>query len=333
MLSMLKISVIVPIYNMEQLLKRALDSVLAQTFAEWECLLIDDGSTDNSPQICDEYAKQDSRFRVFHKKNGGVSSARQCGIDNALGKYTIHMDPDDWIDSDMLKSLFNTAEKENADMVICDFMIEAKSGSRYDSQKPISLNHFEIMKQLLLMKLHGSCCNKLIKRSCYEKNNVSFPKEMIMWEDMYVCCRILQENIRIVHLPKAFYHYDCISNMSSIVRSSSRKKIESKKFLIKYFENLYADKIDFYNIKKDVKMSLLRLNGVEKKEIVSTYENMNESIISNTKYSIRQPLANALKFVLNGGNLELSLLLLKIHCHILSILSFIKRLVKSLKEF
>lgn len=333
MLSIPKISVIVPIYNMERLLKRALDSVLAQTFVGWECLLIDDGSTDDSPQICDEYAKKDSRFRVFHKKNGGVSSARQCGIDNALGEYTIHVDPDDWIDCDMLESLLHSAETNDADMVICDFMIEKKSGSHYNNQKPISLNHFEIMKQLLLMKLHGSCCNKLIKRSCYERNNVYFPKEMIMWEDMFVCCRILQENVRVVYLSKAFYHYDCFSNASSIVRNSSRKKIESKKFLIKYFENLYADKIDFYNVKKDVKMGLLRLNGVKKKEIVSTYENMNESIISNTKYSIRQPLANALKFVLNGGNLELSLLLLKIHCHILSILSFIKRLVKSLKGF
>ena len=327
-----QISVIVPIYNMGHLLKRALDSVLAQTFAEWECLLIDDGSTDNSPQICDEYAKQDSRFRVFHKKNGGVSSARQCGIDNALGKYTIHMDPDDWIDSDMLKSLFNTAEKENADMVICDFMIETKNGSHYDSQKPISLNHFEIMKQLLLMKLHGSCCNKLIKRSCYERNNVYFPKEMIMWEDMYVCCRILQENICVVHLPKAFYHYDCISNDASVVSSASRKKVESKKYLIDFFEADFGKDIDFYLVKKDVKLGMLRLfiekpEEIKSDEIVNTYAEINQRLLEDLFFSFRQPLYNALKFVIVGKSVKITVLYFKIHQTVLGLVSFIKHKV------
>lgn len=323
------ISIVVPIYNMERLLKRALDSVLAQTFVDWECLLIDDGSIDGSPQICDEYAKKDSRFRVFHKKNGGVSSARQCGIDNALGIYSIHIDPDDWIDCDMLESLFHAAETNNADMVICDFMIETKYGSFHNAQKPDSLNHFEIMKQLLSWNLHGSCCNKLIKHSYYAKNNISFPKEMIMWEDLFVCCRILQDDIKVTYLPKPFYHYDRVSNNASVVSSTSRKKVESKKFLIAFFESDYGNVIDFYQAKKDIKLSMMRLflkksEEIQKDEIINTYAEINHRLLEDLFFSFRKPLHNALKLVISGKNIKFILMYFKIHQTVLSLLSFIK---------
>lgn len=332
MLNTPQISVIVPIYNMENLLKRALDSVLAQSFADWECLLIDDGSTDNSSQICDEYVKKDSRFRVFHKKNGGVSSARQCGIDNALGTYTIHMDPDDWIDGEMLESLFYTAETNDADMVICDFMIENKSGSHYDCQKPVSLHYFEIMKQLLLMKLHGSCCNKLIRRSCYVENKVFFPNQMIMWEDLFVCCRLLQSNIKVVYLPRPFYHYDRISNDASVVSSASRKKVESKKYLIDFFEADFGKDIDFYLVKKDVKLGMLRLfiekpEEIKSDEIVNTYAEINQRLLEDLFFSFRQPLYNALKFVIVGKSVKITVLYFKIHQTVLGLVSFIKHKV------
>ncbi len=92
-----KISVIVPVYNVEQYLPRCIDSILAQTFTDFELLLIDDGSRDNSGKICDEYAEKDSRIRVFHKENGGVSSARNVGLDNTCGEYVSFIDSDDWI--------------------------------------------------------------------------------------------------------------------------------------------------------------------------------------------------------------------------------------------
>lgn len=323
------ISIIVPIYNMEPLLKRALDSVLAQTFSDWECLLIDDGSTDNSPQICDEYEKKDFRFRVFHKKNGGVSSARQCGIDNALGTYTIHMDPDDWIECDMLESLFFAAEKNDADMVICDFMIDSKSGSYYHAQKPNSLNHFEILKQLLSWNLHGSCCNKLIRLSLYSKNNIYFPNQMIMWEDLFVCCRLLQDDIKVIYLPSPFYHYDRVSNETSAVSCVSRKKIESKKYLIDFFESDFGNVIDLYYAKKDIKLSMLQLffeksETIRKDEIVNTYAEINQRLLENSSCSILQPLQNSLKLVISGKNIKFIMMYFKIHQTVLSFLSLIK---------
>ena len=323
------ISIIVPIYNMENLLERALNSILAQTFLDWECLLVDDGSIDRSPRICDEYAQKDSRFRVFHKENGGVSSARQCGIDNALGTYTIHIDPDDWIDSDMLESLFHVAEINDADMVICDFMIETKFGAFRNSQKPSSLNSFEIVKLLLSWNLHGSCCNKLIKLSCYKKNKIVFPNQMIMWEDLFVCCRILQDDIRVVYLPKALYHYDRVSNAFSVVASSSRKKVESKKYLINFFEPNFGDSVDFYFIKKDLKLSMMYLfenkpKEIRKDEIVNTFAEVNQRLLEDLNFSLRHPLDNALKFMISGKNDKLVLVYLKLHRKILWLFSFVK---------
>ena len=99
------ISVIVPVYNAEKYLHRCIDSVLAQTYKDFELLLIDDGSKDSSGTICDEYAAQDARVKVFHKENGGVSSARNVGLDHARGEWIMHLDGDDWIEHDMLERL------------------------------------------------------------------------------------------------------------------------------------------------------------------------------------------------------------------------------------
>lgn len=115
------ISIIVPVYKSEKFICRCMDSLLSQSFTDFEILLIDDGSPDGSGKICDSYAMKDSRVRVFHKENGGVSSARQLGIDNARGEYTIHADPDDWVEPTMLAELYGKAKTEDADMVICDY--------------------------------------------------------------------------------------------------------------------------------------------------------------------------------------------------------------------
>ena len=120
-MSNISVSIIVPVYKAEAYLHRCVDSILAQTFTNWELLLIDDGSPDRSGAICDEYASKDARIRVFHKENGGVSSARQKGQDEAQGEYTIHADPDDWVEPTMLEELYKKAKEDDADMVICDY--------------------------------------------------------------------------------------------------------------------------------------------------------------------------------------------------------------------
>ncbi len=106
------ISIIVPVYKVEQYLRRCLDSIVAQTFTDWECILIDDGSPDNSGKICDEYADKDRRFRVFHQENAGVSTARNKGLDEAKGEWIGFVDSDDWIEKNYMDTLFSNAQKK-----------------------------------------------------------------------------------------------------------------------------------------------------------------------------------------------------------------------------
>lgn len=214
-----KISVIVPVYKAENYLHRCVDSLLAQTFQDFEILLIDDGSPDHSGEICDEYARKDKRVRVFHKENGGVSSARQCGMDNAVGEYTIHADPDDWVEPTMLEELYKKAKEENADMVICDFYEEREGKTIYVRQQPSSLDHETVLCELF-QQLHGSCCNKLVRRACYNEFGVKFPVELSCCEDLYVNVCLASENIKITYLHEAFYHYDQNINSNSLVHRS-----------------------------------------------------------------------------------------------------------------
>ena len=200
------ISIIVPIYKAEETLYRCLDSIKMQTFTDFEVLMVDDGSPDQCGKMIDEYASRDHRFKAFHKENGGVSSARQFGIDHACGEYTIHVDPDDWVEPTMLEELYKKAKEEDADMVICDFFVNTYKGQHYLSQKPSSLHHDIILKELF-EHIHGSCCNKLVKLSCYKKWNIKFPLSLSRCEDQYVIASLLLRDIKVSYLPTAFYHY------------------------------------------------------------------------------------------------------------------------------
>ena len=112
-----KISVIVPVYNVEQFLPRCINSILAQTFTDFEVLLINDGSADNSGRICDEYAKKDNRIRLFHKGNGGVSSARNIGLKNVKGELICFIDSDDYLDKKFLQRMVKAMEENDVDLV------------------------------------------------------------------------------------------------------------------------------------------------------------------------------------------------------------------------
>lgn len=201
------ISFIVPIYKAEAYLHYCVDSLLAQTFTNFEVLLIDDGSPDCSGEICDEYAAKDSRVRVIHKGNGGVASARQCGIENTTGEYTIHVDPDDWVEPTMAEELYRNAKDNNADIVICDFYMNYSDGrQKIWKQKPSSLNPRQILQETI-QRQQGSCCNKLIRKSYYEQHSIKFEYGINLGEDLLFIVKCLSHNPKISYLGKAFYHY------------------------------------------------------------------------------------------------------------------------------
>lgn len=202
-----KISVIVPVYNSEQHLPRCIDSILGQTFTDFELLLIDDGSKDNSDRICDEYAVKDSRVRVFHKENGGVSSARNLGLDNAQGEWIIFIDSDDWISESMLHDMHGKATSEKSDIVYCDLKTvfnehtEVLHIAKYDSIKVNMLNNF-------IKSTFGTVVGMLAKRRLYESNQVRFPIGVKFCEDFYVAVRLMLFSEKICYIPTAYYCYN-----------------------------------------------------------------------------------------------------------------------------
>ena len=235
-----KISVIVAVYKAEAYLHRCVDSLLAQTFQDFEILLIDDGSPDNSGKICDDYAKQDARIRVFHKENGGVASARQCGIDHAKGEYTTHVDPDDWVEPTMLEDLYKKAKEVDADMIWGDFYLEYKDETKYEKQQPSSLNVKNVLSDIFINKLRISLCGRLIRTSYYKNNYIFFPLDIKYGEDNCVLIKLLLKVKRLTYLPHAYYHYDLHSNPNSLSRN--RKDIASAYDMIfnYYKDDLYA---------------------------------------------------------------------------------------------
>lgn len=188
-------------------MRKCLDSISSQTFQEYECLLIDDGSKDGSPAICDEYAEKDHRFKAYHKPNGGLSDARNYGLERAHGKYTIFFDPDDWVDDTCLEEMYAKALEVDADMVICDYYNEDPHRIQYTKQTLTSLDHKGVLHDLVTDRLHGFTWNKLLRRSLYSQYDLQYPVGMYGCEDQYTMCKLLKNDIKIAYLPKAFYHY------------------------------------------------------------------------------------------------------------------------------
>ena len=205
---MIKVSVTVPIYNAESFLRQCLDSLAMQSLSEIEFILVDDGSTDGSSVICDEYAFRDSRFRVFHKVNGGSASARQLGLEHSQGKYCIICDADDWVESSMYEELYNKAEKENADIVVCDCFYEYPNGSsRLVQGLKTDLLQEHYLRGLISGINMGSSWNKLVRVDVLKKYNISYKLGLNHGEDRWLLMNILLHPVSISYLNESFYHY------------------------------------------------------------------------------------------------------------------------------
>ena len=205
------ISVIVPVYNVEKYLHRCVDSILTQTYTDFELLLINDGSPDNSGAICDEYAAKDSRVRVFHKENGGVSSARNLGLDNAKGEYVTFCDSDDYVGEDWLMA-YSEAIKESLDFAIQGIYYITNKGEletkRLVPYKGCNLND----KRNLIVKLishgvYGYPVTKLFKRQIIEDNHISFDTNSTFREDEQFFSKYLEYVTSFRCIDKENYYY------------------------------------------------------------------------------------------------------------------------------
>ena len=325
------VSIIVPVYKAEKYIHQCIDSLLTQTYSNIEVILVDDGSPDNCGAICDEYAAKDCRVKVIHQQNGGVSVARQTGIDHATGEYSIHADPDDWVEPNMIEELVTKAVADNADMVICDFYRESKSDRIHVCQNPgDDLSASAVLRKILSQQLHGSCWNKLVNRSRIE--GIGFtPEDLCILEDELYNIRILTRSIKVTYLPKALYHYR-IDNEDSLCNTISDKSFKSKVKAVSEIESFCLANVagivslDFIRIKRNVLFDALRTKRYE--ALRELYPEQKEAMInSGTPYRLLAPVSSCIALALKGHH-ALAHTLYDQNMKLITCLQNVKRLCK-----
>ena len=209
------VSIIIPVYNVEKYLVQCIESVLAQTYQNLEIILIDDGSTDRSPQMCDEYAEHYYNVQAFHKQNGGASTARNVGLENAKGEYIFFLDSDDWLESDALETMITTAKREDADLVFCEAQavdnegnIELDGHYTYKEQYQTG-NAYQIMLKMMERKeFHVAIWMLLLDRRVITDKQLRFT-EGIIYEDMIIS-----------------YQFYCLANQAA----HARQKLYNRRY-------------------------------------------------------------------------------------------------------
>ena len=227
-----KISVIIPVYNVEKYIDKSMDSVLNQTYKNLEIILVDDGSKDSSGKICDEYAKKDERIKVIHQENGGLSAARNAGLDIATGKYVMFLDSDDFFENNSCEVLYNEIESKDADYVVGNYIHVTYEGEKwekplfdtniYDNFK-LSINDYE--KSFFVM--NSVVWNKIFKREFIEKLNLRFIPRAIAEDAIF-------STYVYVHTDKGYFINDVVYNY----RQNQENVSISTNCTKQYFEGL-----------------------------------------------------------------------------------------------
>ena len=220
---MSKVSIIVPVYNIERYLPECLDSIGAQTMQDWEAILVDDGSTDNSGIICDDYAAKDSRFRVIHKENGGAASAKNIGLDMAIGQYIAFVDSDDVVEENWLQILVDTADSNNAYVVEYRLDYFFKDGRRSIPYSWGMVGIFSAEEYLENYLKEWTCslfCLKLFRAELLR--DIRFRRERRCIDDEFFTYKAVAGAERIYRIDNVLYHYR--QRMSSAVQSEKNRR-------------------------------------------------------------------------------------------------------------
>lgn len=283
-----KISVIIPVYNVEKYISDSIKSVLNQTYNNLEIILVDDGSTDGSSAICDKIADTDSRVKVIHKQNGGVSSARNAGIDACTGEYVTFMDPDDYIDLDMYEIMLNQIIDHDADASACGIVREQLDGTREvwgsDKADLIVLDNDKLLKMVgeAIGMLPVSCCNKMFSRKVI--SDIRFDKTFKFAEDVLFNYMVAENISKMVIQDLPRYHY--IDNSASVTnRAFDSVRFDEHKvmdIILKRSENnpgvyAYCVKGDVLKAFRTIKDMMAAGNETDK------FNEIRERIVSNKK--------------------------------------------------
>lgn len=242
---MIKVSVIVPVYNVETYVRKCIKSLVSQTLEDIEIIVVDDGSTDNSMEIVEEFAKEDSRIKIYHKQNGGLSDARNYGLQNAKGKYVAFLDSDDYVKPELYQKMYEKAKKEKSDMVECNFFWEYRNRANKKLKEDIGEkynNQFEMMEKARVV-----AWNKLYKRELIERVGVEFPKGL-RYEDIEFFYKLIPyiENVSFVKEPMIYY----VQRKESIANTQNEKTQDIFEIFEHVFE--YYETNEYYNKYKEV---------------------------------------------------------------------------------
>lgn len=292
---MCKISIIIPVYNVEKYIKKCLNSIKHQTYKDFEVILVDDGSTDNSGKICDEYSKNDIRFKTYHIKNGGPSKARNYGLDRVTGDYVTFVDSDDWLDSYVIDKILNYVEN-NPDLILYNIRYHYKAVIKevklFENIENQNINVKKLRNYLLTpqkytdkstLALTGSVC-KVYKREIISKaryiNNLNYA------EDLCFFCQVLKNIKTILYIRDVFYNYNVRTD--SISHSWKEDYVKENLHVLNWLLDLYRDEVIFDVLNElcfenycNVSSKLIVVKGLsskKKKQILQLY-------LSNIKYN------------------------------------------------
>lgn len=215
------VSVIVPVYNIEKYLSTCIESILNQKYSHLEILLIDDGSTDNSGEVCDQYGEKDKRIRVFHKKNGGLSDARNFAIERATGEYLSFIDSDDWVSHEMIQEIMRGVLETDAEIGICGFqrVYKNRTINVCTCTSGVYPSDVAFAKLLRNKEIQDHACTKIFKKSLFE--GIKFPVGKI-YEDIRTTYKLFLKSKKIYVINKPLYYYR--QRISSIARDSFNEK-------------------------------------------------------------------------------------------------------------
>lgn len=285
------VSIIIPIYNVEKYLENCVNSVINQSYSNLEIILVDDGSPDNCPKMCDDFSIIDKRIKVIHKKNAGLGLARNSGLEIATGEYVIFVDSDDWIDLDTVEKMLSIAQKDNCDFIVAGF------NRQYDENKIISSNKctdvIEIIKksdiqEKILYPILGSL----------SKNSNDVEREMCVWTNMYKLSIIRDSNIIFAN-EREFLSEDLLFNINYIM------KINSAALVPYCFYHYRLNHVSLTNAYRKNRFSLLCNLYKHEKDLLSKY-NIWSDAQERVYRTFIMKARNAIRILVNSKNLSFS---------------------------
>lgn len=297
-----KISVVVPVYNVEPYLRRCVDSILAQTMEELEIILVDDGSTDGSDVICDEYGNRYEQIRVHHKANGGLTSAWKAGVNLASGEYVGFVDSDDWIDPDMYERMLELAIRENADVTVCGLVFDFED-PRIPKREEISSFGKEVYDRKELEALFPSLINdgcffgrtlqsarvtKLFRMELLRQNIKYCEDQVSLGEDMQITFPVLLDTQKLC-VVQNFYPYHYWINNKSITGKYDSDYMEKVKLLAERLQAISQEK-KVYDFSDQIRNDFLSMTVLTvKNEIYRNYKAGRRTVTANVRDICEDP--------------------------------------------